>query len=41
MNDLLRLVEQEDSQAFAIMAVPDQKADNRARTAICQKKTWN
>ena len=34
VNDLLRLVEQEDSQAFAIMAVPDQKADS----FLCQNR---
>jgi hypothetical protein len=28
VNDLLRPVEQKDSQAFSIMAVPDQKADS-------------
>jgi hypothetical protein len=33
-NDLLRPVEQEDSQAFAIMAVPDQKADS----FLCQNR---
>ncbi len=34
VNDLLRPVEQEDSQAFAIMAVPDQKADS----FLCQNR---
>jgi hypothetical protein len=34
VNDLLRPVDQEDSQAFAIMAVPDQKADS----FLCQNR---
>jgi hypothetical protein len=34
VNDLLRPVEQADSQAFAIMAVPDQKADS----FLCQNR---
>ena len=34
VNDLLRPVEQEGSQAFAIMAVPDQKADS----FLCQNR---
>jgi hypothetical protein len=34
VNDLLRPVEQEDSQAFAIMALPDQKADS----FLCQNR---
>lgn len=34
VNDLLRPVEQKDSQAFAIMAVPDQKADS----FLCQNR---
>jgi hypothetical protein len=34
VNDLLRPVEQEYSQAFAIMAVPDQKADS----FLCQNR---
>jgi hypothetical protein len=34
VNDLLRPVEQEDSRAFAIMAVPDQKADS----FLCQNR---
>ncbi len=28
LNDLLRPVQHENSKAFAIMAVPDQKADS-------------
>jgi hypothetical protein len=34
VNELLRPVEQEDSQAFAIMGVPDQKADS----FLCQNR---
>ena len=34
VNDLLRPVDQEDSKAFAIMAVPDQKADS----FLCQNR---
>ncbi len=34
MNDLLRPVEQDDSKAFAIMAVPDQMADS----FLCQNR---
>jgi len=34
VNDLLRPVEQEDSKAFAIMAVPDQMADS----FLCQNR---
>jgi hypothetical protein len=34
VNDLLRPVEKEGSQAFAIMAVPDQKADS----FLCQNR---
>ena len=34
VNDLLRPVQQEDSSAFAIMAVPDQKADS----FLCQHR---
>jgi hypothetical protein len=34
LNDLLRPVQHENSKAFAIMAVPDQKAD----TFLCQKR---
>jgi hypothetical protein len=33
-NDLLRPVQQENSKAFAIMAVPDQKADS----FLCQHR---
>jgi hypothetical protein len=34
VNELMRPVEQEHSKAFAIMAVPDQKADS----FICQRR---